>query len=82
MTFRADFTMNAYNGEGEWKIVEPQIMWLKFRGFENRLKFSDDFKEAVLIWPVRDPPSRMVQFIKKKKSPINPKMIETATKHM
>lgn len=60
--FKNDGTMMALSNqdEGTYRVVNTKIVCIHLFGAEYTLKFNDEYSEAILILPQRDPPSRMV----------------------
>ena len=49
-----------FNGKGgQWNVMDSKTLVIRFGNRDRTLKFNDNGSEAVLINPVKNPPSRM-----------------------
>ena len=49
-----------FNGKGgQWAVTDSKTLVIRFGNKDRTLKFNDNGSEAVLINPIKNPPSRM-----------------------
>jgi hypothetical protein len=57
LVVRENRTVNGCGSEGKWSM-EGRIFWTFFHNIHHKMEFNEDYTEAVLLEPVRNPQSR------------------------
>ena len=59
MSFKEDRTMLFGGKQGTWKVNDDITLVVTLNSKDNEFTFNTDLKEATLVKPLRNPPSKM-----------------------